>query len=196
MAPVHGHGGAIPAREAQLLAAARSGDRGAFVRLVHESAPALERLALRLVGHRHDAEDVAQDTVLSAWRRFDGFRGHARFQTWICRILVRRALDLLRRRTPAASPAASVAVAAEAADPIARAHEREVEARVRDEIERLPPVQRATLLLRADQGLSYEEIAYVLGSSRNAVRMNLVAARKRLAERLRGVVDLGGEGAS
>jgi DNA-directed RNA polymerase specialized sigma24 family protein len=54
-------------------------------------------------------------------------------------------------------------------------------------------VQRATLLLRADQGLSYAEIAYVLGSNRNAVRMNLIAARKRLAADLRGKVDLGEE---
>jgi DNA-directed RNA polymerase specialized sigma24 family protein len=46
--------------------------------------------------------------------------------------------------------------------------------------------------LRADQGLRYEEIAYVLGSTRNAVRTNLIAARKSLAGRLRTVVDLGG----
>lgn len=184
-------GTVLTARESRLLAAARGGDRGAFASLVREAAPALERLALRMLGHRHDAEDVAQEAVLAAWRELDGFRGRARFKTWICRILVRRALDLLRRRRPAA-PVQDVATVA--ADPVARAQEKEIESIVRAEIERLPPVQRATLLLRADQGLSYEEIAYVLGSKRNAVRMNLIGARKRLAERLRDVVDLGGGG--
>ena len=79
-----------------------------------------------------------------------------------------------------------------ARDPGTHAAARELDAAVRAAIEELPPVQRATLLLRADQGLSYEEIAYVLGSTRNAVRSNLVAARKRLADRLQGHVDLGG----
>ncbi len=186
MGVVSGHANAIPPREARLVAAARTGDAAAFTRLVRSSAPALERLALRMVGHRHDAEDIAQDTVLTAWNKLGTFRGKARFQTWICRILVRRALDLLRRRRP------SAVVDAEAfgTDPVAHAQERELEGLVRDAIEQLPPVQRATILLRADQGLSYEEIAYVLGSTRNAVRSNLIAARRRLAVALRGRVDL------
>ncbi len=175
-----------PASETQLLAAARTGDRGAFTRLVSESTPTLERLALRLVGHRQDAEDVAQDAVLSAWRDLGGFRGGARFQTWVCRILVRKALDLLRRRKSPAPPTAAPAVV-EAPDAIAS--QRETERLLRAAIDELPPVQRATLLLRADQGLSYDEIAYVLGSNRNAVRVNLLLARKRLGERLRGVID-------
>jgi len=175
-----------PASETQLLFAARSGDRGAFTRLVAESAPTLERLALRLVGHRQDAEDVAQDAVLSAWRELGGFRGGARFRTWVCRILVRKALDLLRRRrpVPVSAPGPSGTV-----EPVTLVAQQETERLLRAAIDDLPPVQRATLLLRADQGLSYEEIAYVLGSNRNAVRMNLLLARKRLGERLKGVID-------
>jgi len=174
----------------RLLAAARGGDRTAFADLVRDAAPALERLALRLLGHRQDAEDVAQDAVFAAWRQLDGFRGRARFKTWICRILVHRSLDVLRRRKPTTTLEAVPSATADPG-PAAAASDRELEALVRAEVERLPPVQRATLLLRADQGLSYDEIAYVLGSTRNAVRMNLVAARKKLAQRLAGVVDLG-----
>ena len=185
---MHGEATALTPREASLLAAARSGDRGAFAALLRETTPALERLALRIVGDRHDAEDVAQDSVLAAWNKLSTFHGKARFKTWVCRIVVRRALDSLRRRRPTA-PILDLH-AARAADPIARASGRELEDLLRGAIDRLPPVQRATLLLRADQGLSYEEIAYVLGSTRNAVRANLVVARKRLARELDGKVDL------
>jgi RNA polymerase sigma-70 factor (ECF subfamily) len=152
---VEAHGSAATTREAHLLRAARSGDGPAFASLVQQAAPALERLALRLLGDRHDAEDVAQEAVLAAYRELPRFRGESRFKTWICRILVHRALDLLRRRRPQ------------------------------------PPVPEATLSAVPDP--SYAEIAYVLGSNRNAVRMNLIAARKRLAADLRGKVDLGEE---
>lgn len=184
-------GEAMSQRERLLLDASRGGDAAAFAALLRESAPALERLALRLVGDRHDAEDIAQDTVLKAWRKLPGFRGESRFRTWVCRILVHRALDFLRGRRPMEEVRDHLPAVVR--DPQANAAARELDDAIRKAIEELPPVQRATLLLRADQGLSYEEIAYVLGSTRNAVRTNLVAARKRLAERLQGHVDLGGD---
>jgi len=188
---IHGRPAAsdVPAHEGHLLDRARGGDRGAFAVLVRDASPSLERLALRMLGHRQDAEDVAQEAVLYAWRRLDTFRGDARFATWLHRILVSRSIDAMRRRRPSAALPADVPGAE--ADPAARAAEVDLEAAVRAAIDSLPPVQRITLLLRVDHGLSYAEIAYVLDSSRDAVRMNLVAARKRLAVTLRGVVDLG-----
>jgi len=187
-------GGAVPSRESALLDASRRGDAVAFGTLVRESAPALERFALRLVGNAREAEEVAQDAVVRAWRKLPEFRGESRFLTWVCRILVRRALDLLRSRRRARPEEIADDARAVGRDPAMQAASRETEEAIRRAIDLLAPVQRATLLLRADQGLSYEEIAYVLGSNRNAVRMNLIAARRNLAERLRGVVDLG-EGA-
>jgi RNA polymerase sigma-70 factor (ECF subfamily) len=179
----------ISAREQTLLRSARAGDTDAFAALVEESSPSLERLALRLVRHRHDAEDVAQDAVVTAWNKLGSFRGTAPFRTWICKILVRRALDLLRRQRPETTV---TEIPTARADPLAHAAGSEIEARVHAAIDSLPPVQRATMLLRVEQNLSYEEIAYVLGSSRNAVRMNLIDARKALAKKLRDVVDLEG----
>ncbi len=178
-------------QENLLLDRARGGDRGAFAVLVRDAAPGLERLALRMLGHRQDAEDATQEAVLYAWRRLDAFRGDARFSTWLHRILVSRSIDAMRRRRPAAELAETVD--ARAADPAAQVAAADLEDAVRAAIDSLPPVQRVTLLLRVDHGISYAEIAYVLGATRNAVRMNLVAARKRLAVTLRGVVDLGGE---
>jgi len=180
----------ISPREQQLLNSARSGDSVAFAALIEESAPTLERLALRLVGHRQDAEDIAQEAVVSAWNRLGSFRAEATFRTWICRILVRRGLDLLRTRR---EPVTMTDQPASGADPAVHAAGAEIQQRVHEAIDELPPVQRATMLLRVEQGLSYEEIAYVLGSTRNAVRVNLIAARRALAHQLRNVVDLGGE---
>ena len=176
--------------EQQLLHAARAGDAVAFAKLVEGSAPTIERLALRLVGHRQDAEDITQDAIVTAWNKLGSFRAEAPFRTWICRILVRRGLDLLRRRR---EPTTMTEMPAADADPVAHAAGAEIEQRVHEAIDGLPPVQRATMLLRVEQQLSYEEIAYVLGSTRNAVRVNLIAARRTLAHRLRNVVDLGGE---
>jgi RNA polymerase sigma-70 factor (ECF subfamily) len=183
--------GVLPLHEARLVEAARHGDRAAFATLVRDAAPMLERLALRVLRHRQDAEDAAQEAVLDAWRRLPQFRGEARFRTWVVRILVARAVDVARRRRRADEIPLTAACAAHGPSEHASAHD--LEERIRAAIDELPPAQRAVLLLRTDHGMSYDEIAYVMGTGRDAVRVNLVEARKRLAQRLRGVVDLGGE---
>ena len=183
---------AVPAaQEMALVAAAQRGDRAAFGVLIRDSAPMLERLALRVLRHRQDAEDAAQEAILDAWRNLGRFRGDARFRTWAYRILVARALDVARRRRSVEElPAAA---ACSASGPADNAAANDIEHVIRDAIDGLPPAQRTVLLLRTDHGLSYDEIAYIMGTGRDAVRMNLIAARRRLAQKLRGVVDLGGD---
>lgn len=185
--------GPAPGVEAQLVAAARRGDQAAFAVLARDAAPMLERLALRVLGHRQDAEDAAQEAILDAWRNLPRFRGEARFRTWAYRILVARALDVARRRRPV-DPLPDVVTCA-ASGPAESAASNDAERAIRDVIAELPPAQRTVLLLRTDHGLSYDEIAYVMGTGRDAVRMNLIEARKRLARKLRGIVDLGGDAA-
>ena len=94
---------------------------------------------------------------------------------------------------PTPPPPPPAAVACTAAGPADDAASRDLERAIRDAIAELPPAQRTVLLLRTDHGMSYEEISYVMGTGRDAVRMNLIEARRKLARKLRGIVDLGGD---
>jgi RNA polymerase sigma-70 factor, ECF subfamily len=82
----------------QLLSRARSGDQGAFGELCLRYAGMLKQRIFRIVGNREDAEDVLQETLLSAYRHLDTFRGTCRVSTWMTRIGINRSLMILRKR--------------------------------------------------------------------------------------------------
>src|SRR6058998_1465877 len=87
---------------AAVLARARQGDSDAFGALVERHSRSIFRLAYRMTGNEHDAEDVVQDTFLRAHRRLARFQERANFGTWLYRIAVNCSLDLMRRRRRAA----------------------------------------------------------------------------------------------
>src|ERR671915_1969027 len=82
----------------ELLDACRRGEPEAFEELVEKTHRQVYTLAYRLVGDRHEAEDVAQEAYLRAYRSLRGFRGDARFETWLYRIVANMAMTHLRRR--------------------------------------------------------------------------------------------------
>ncbi len=162
------------------LAAGSDEDRRVFARLVREHAGVLPALARRLAGDAAEAEDLVQETYLRAWRGLPRFRAEARFRTWLCRILLNVARDHHRRRPPV--PGAG-APAREGPDPAEGLARRDLLRRVLSAVDALPPRQREALLLRVQGGLSYREIAKVLGIRRGVVREHLVRARKKLLAR-------------
>jgi RNA polymerase sigma-70 factor (ECF subfamily) len=83
-----------------LVARARDGDPAAFEELVRQQAPQLYRLLIRMVGNASAAEDVAQESLVRAWRALPSFRGEARFSTWLYRIAVNEANRYLAREPP------------------------------------------------------------------------------------------------
>jgi RNA polymerase sigma-70 factor, ECF subfamily len=169
--------------DAQLVRAAQAGDADAFEVLVRRHQERVFRVALRMLGDPVDAEDATQDTLIQAWLGLPGFRGRTAFSTWLYRIVVNRCLNLLAARRPAFE-IVEVSMAA-VGEPAEEAQMRERLAAVVAAIVALPGEQRAALVLRELEGLSYEDIATVLGVSVAAVKGRLHRARGELARRLR-----------
>jgi RNA polymerase sigma-70 factor (ECF subfamily) len=170
----------------ELLEAARRGEPGAFEELVERTHRRVYTLAHRLVGDRHEAEDVAQEAYMRAYRSLRGFRGEARFETWLYRITTNAAMSHLRRRGRFGD------VLAEGDERLSREPEpRDLDEVVeRDEVERalaaLPPGQRTVVLLKDVYGFSCQEIGDEIGISEGAVKVRLHRARRRLKEEVYG----------
>jgi len=170
-------------REAVL--ACQRGEREAFDRLVERYQRDVYRLCYRYVNNHDDANDMAQEVFLKAYRALGRFRGESAFSTWLYRIAVNTCLSFRSSRRPEAE---EVAEALPDASPGALAQvEREETSRiVRDAVRRLPEKQRATLILKVYHDLSHEEVATILGSTVGTVKANLFHALGNL-RRLLGV---------
>lgn len=172
--------------DAELLEACRRGDQRAFAELVRRTERQVFTLALRIVGDRGEAEDVAQDAYLRVFRSLGGFREDARFETWMYRIVVNAAMTHLRRR---GRFGVLLREPDEAPEP--EAPERSDEVAVdRDEVRRaleaLGPAMRTIVTLKDVYGFSCREIGEELGLSEGAVKVRLHRARKRMKELIHG----------
>jgi RNA polymerase sigma-70 factor (ECF subfamily) len=165
-----------------LLARARSGDSAAFGELVERHRGAVFRAALAVLRNRDEADDVAQETFLSAFRKLDSFRGDASVRTWFARIAWNRALDVRRRvrfkRWIGLESADDLV--ARRASPETAALAAAFEANVRRAVEALPDSLRDPLLLSTAGDLSHEEIGHVLGLTPSAVKSRVFDARARI----------------
>jgi RNA polymerase sigma-70 factor (ECF subfamily) len=178
--------------EHALVTAARTGDERAFGALVEPYRRALEVHCYRMLGSLHDAEDVAQETMLKAWRSLDRFERRASVRTWLYRIATNACLDELDRRPrrpePVVEPypdARLQDVVSPVADPAARYAQREgIELAFLTSIQRLPGRQRVVLILRDVLGWSGAEIAELLESTVAAVNSALQRARATIDQRL------------
>jgi RNA polymerase sigma-70 factor (ECF subfamily) len=165
-----------------LLAQAQAGDERAFRAVVGPYRRALEVHCYRMLGSIHDAEDVAQDTLLRAWRAFSRFERRSSVETWLYRIATNACLDELEkrpRREVEPYPDERLQDAdTSIADPAARyALHEGMELAFLTAIQRLPGRQRAILILRDVLGWSASETAELLDSTVTAVNSALQRAR-------------------
>jgi RNA polymerase sigma-70 factor (ECF subfamily) len=158
-----------------LVDAARAGDVDAFEVLVRRHQGGVYRVAVRLLGSDADAQDATQETFVRAWRGLARFRGESAVSTWLYRIVTNRCLNVIVARRP--SERLDPDLPSVGGDPAAIAEQRERFAAVAREVASLPPEQRAALVLRDFEGLSYEEVAAALEVSVAAVKGRIHRAR-------------------
>ena len=171
-----------------LVMRAQRGEQDAFRVLVERYQKLVYTLALRMLNVPADAEDAAQEAFLSAWKALPRFRMDAKFSTWLYRLTVNAATDVLRRRRKEPDSLDDAERPVQAADstdtPEEAAQRTERRAMVRRAIGALSETHRQILLLREVTGLSYEEISAALELSPGTVRSRLARARKELREEL------------
>jgi RNA polymerase sigma-70 factor (ECF subfamily) len=198
-------------REQELLAAARGGDEDAFRRIVEEHRAGLHAHCYRMLGSVHDAEDALQDTLLRAWRGLPSFQDRSSLRTWLYRIATNACLDAIGRRPKRTLPIHSgepsgvkddpgqplvesvwiepypdetLGLADGYAAPEARYEQREaVELAFIAALQRLPPTQRAVLIMREVLGFSAREVSETLNTTVASVNSALQRARKSVDER-------------
>jgi RNA polymerase sigma-70 factor (ECF subfamily) len=177
--------------EESLVSLAREGDHKAFEQLVRKTSPACYSLAVRLVGNEHDAGDVLQEAYLRAYRSLRRFRGDSAFSTWLHRITVNCAADLLDQRQKASHDVLDdcgacgglVEMRAER-DPEAAAGINDDRQRLVEALRELPDELRLVVVLRDVYDLAHRDIAKELGISQGAAKVRLHRARLRLRQRL------------
>ena len=166
--------------DAYLVRRAQEGYRDAYAELVDRYAGLAYRVALRIVGNHHDAEDVAQEALVGAWQQLPNFRGRSTYSSWLYRIVTHQALNRIQRQHPSSSLDVVGDVADPSAGPAARLERALVMDAVTDAVQRLPPAQRVVVVLHHLEGLSYADVATVTDSSVAAVRSHLFRARRTL----------------
>ncbi len=173
-----------------LVQAAQGGDREAFGALVSRHASSILSLTTRMLGPTADAEDVAQEAFVAAYKALSRFQADSKFSTWLYRIAVNKCTDSLRARRPDISLDATGdegAVAWETADeetPHWALEQAELAWELDRGIQALPPLYRESFVLKHIEGLGYEEMSAILGVHRDTLKMRVYKARSLLCQSL------------
>lgn len=166
--------------DAGLAARAASGDRQAFAVLLERHYDRMHRIAWRMTGSYHDAQDVVQDVCCSLPQRVQGFHGRALFTTWLTGVVRNACIDAMRRSSTQARMRARLAVVGE--DGSLRASDPHARIWIESGIAMLPTELREAVVLVAGEGMSHKEASVALGCAESTVSWRIHEARKRLRE--------------
>ncbi len=169
--------------ESEWIAAAQAGDRSAFARVVNAYWDRLYRWLYHLTRDRHRAEDLTQETFMKALAAMKSFRAGSNFRAWLFRIGHNNFVNLKRAERKNTQPVNDEQPAADtAAGPMTTAADREALEKVAKAIQELPTDFRMALMLKAEEGMNYREIAAVLKTTEETARWRVFKARQKLAK--------------
>jgi RNA polymerase sigma-70 factor, ECF subfamily len=183
-----------------------AGDRDAYRVLVDRYSLYLYRVAYRMTGNSHDAEEVVQEAFLRAYQKLSQFTGNSNFGTWAYRIAANYAIDRLRQRKVEEARQVSPGRLAEDStefDPVALvkdpgasperlAANAQLAARMQQALETLTPAERTAIVMRHWEGCAIEEIAAVLKSNSNATKNTVFRAVSKLRKALEPFAEFRG----
>ena len=186
--------------ETLLIDELREGDMAALAILVEKYKRLVYRVAIQITKNHEDANDVMQDTFLKVYESIHSFRKDAAFETWLYRIVINHATNLVKRRERRReSPLSGTSemeihpdlrrTADLANNPHLNLEKKERQRWVTQAINSLPLKQRTVVILHEFEGLTHPEIASILNCSEGTVRSRLHYARHKLRDLLRPYVD-------
>jgi RNA polymerase sigma-70 factor (ECF subfamily) len=176
----------VPAvSETELVTRAQSGDRNAFSELVRLHAQGVMNVVYRMCGDTQVAEDAAQETFIQAWLHLASYRPQASLRSWLYRIAVNAATDMLRKEKRILPNALEdLPLEDPLLGPEAFFFQKERAFSIQKAVLSLPDASRMVLVLREYEGMSYHEIAETLDIPIGTVMSRLNYARKTLKDKL------------
>jgi RNA polymerase sigma-70 factor (ECF subfamily) len=166
--------------EGVLIARSRDGDLDAFAALVRMHQRMIHSLAYRMTGSGADADDLAQDAFISAFRSLGSYQGTAKFSSWLYRITLNLCIRWKKREQRRENTDREWV----AADSIDNARDFRGD-RVQEALNALPPKQRAAVILTVFDGATHSEAAALLGCAEKTLSWRVFAARRQLAKLLK-----------
>lgn len=180
--------------EAELIDALKSGDERAFAELVAYYQPRVMKIIGRYLHDHEEIQDLAQETFIKAYNALDKFRGDSKFYTWLYRIAINTAKNYVIRQQHVV-PTVDIEldkddysmlknVLKELANPENELLSEELQAQIYNVLDNMPDELKIALMLREVEGLSYDDIADVMGCPVGTIRSRIFRARDIIADSL------------